>query len=174
MRLSLRRPRRAVAGGLSILTAALALALLAPASGLAATTTHVTCNLDLFALIAQPAPTAANIGTVSCNKFGLISGIQRDSSVTTRTSPLTGSFTGPFTMYFPLGTLTGTFTIGFVTTVCCNPLRITGVTYNGTVQVTGGTGAYFRVRGDGTVTGFSPDAKRTQLTEQLALTGFLF
>ena len=113
---------------------------------------------------------------MSCNKFGLVPGIQRDSSVTSRnpSNPLTGSFTGPFTMYFGHGTLTGTFTINFVTTICCSPPRINGVTYNGTVQVTGGTGAYYRVRGAGTVTGFSPDAKRTQLTEQLALTGFLF
>jgi hypothetical protein len=173
VRRSLRPLRRATAGALAILTAALALTLLAPATGLAASA-NVTCNLDLFALIEQPAPTAANVGSVRCDHFLLRSGIQRDSSVTTRTSPLTGSFTGPFTMYFPYGNLSGTFTIGFVTTVCCNPLRITGVTYNGTVQVTGGTGALYRVRGSGTVTGFSPDAKRTQLTEQLALTGLPF
>ena len=91
--------------------------------------------------------------------------------MTTRTGPLTGSFTGPFTMYFEDGSLTGTFTIGFVTTVGGNPLRITGVTYNGTVEVTGGTGDYRRVRGSGTVTGFSPDAVDTQLTEKLSLTG---
>jgi hypothetical protein len=163
----LRRPGRATAGGLSLLTALLALAV--PSSGLAAGTTNVMCQLDLVALIPQPAPTAANAGSTQCDVFG--KGGQLDSSVTTRTSPLTGTFTGPFTMYFKRGTITGTFTIGFVTTVCCSPLRITGVTYNGTVQVTGGTRAYSNVRGSGTVTGFSPDAKRTQLTEHLVLTG---
>jgi hypothetical protein len=164
----LRRPRRAVFGGLTVLTAALALAV--PSSGVAAGTTNVTCQLDLIALIPQPAPTAANVGSVMCDApFGI--GGQSDNSVTTRTSPLTGSFTGPFTMYFKRGSISGTFTIGFVTTVCCSPLRITGVTYNGTVQVTGGTGDFRNVRGSGTVTGFSPDAKRTHLTEHLALTG---
>ena len=168
-----RRARNVVVGGLSTVIATLGFA--APSSafefGLGSSQPkNVTCNLWLRALIPQPAPTAANIGLVRCDN-GIGYGAQRDSSVTTRTSPLTGSFTGPFTMYFEDGSLTGTFTIAFVTTVGGNPLRITGVTYNGTVEVTGGTGDYRRVRGSGTVTGFSPDAVNTQLTESLTLTG---
>jgi hypothetical protein len=173
MRSSSRRTRRVLVGGLSTVIAALGIS--APASAVtfgfaSSQPKSVTCNLWLHALITQPAPTAANIGLVRCDK-GLGFGAQRDSSVTTRTGPLTGSFAGPFTMYFEDGSLTGTFTIGFVTTVGGNPLHITGVTYNGTVEVTGGTGDYRRVRGGGTVTGFSPDAVDTQLTEKLSLTG---
>jgi hypothetical protein len=165
--------RRAVVGGLSTVIATLAIA--APASAFtfgfgSSQARNVTCNLRLHALIPQPAPTAANVGIVRCDN-GIGWGAQRDSSVTTRTGPLTGSFTGPFTMYFEDGFLNGTFTIAFVTTVGGNPLHITGVTYNGTVDITGGTDDYRRVRGGGTVTGFSPDAVDTQLTEKLALTG---
>ena len=168
-----RRARRLAVGGLSTAIATLAIA--APASAFtfgfgSSQPKNVTCNLRLRALIPQPAPTAANIGIVRCDN-GIGWGAQRDSSVTTRTSALTGSFTGPFTMYFEDGFLLGTFTINFVTTVGGNPLRITGVTYDGTVEITGGTGDYRRVRGDGTVTGFSPDAVTTTLTEKLTLTG---
>lgn len=49
---------------------------------------------------------------------------------------------------------------------------IAGVVYTGTVSVTGGTGAWRRIRGSGTVTGTSPDAKVTSLTEKLTLRGF--
>jgi hypothetical protein len=173
MRPSPRRTRRAIVGGLSTVIAMVGLAASASAATFGFGSSQpktVTCNLWLHALITQPAPTAANVGLVRCDN-GIGYGAQRDSSVTTRTSPLTGSFTGPFTMYFQDGFLTGTFTIGFVTTVGGNPLHITGVTYNGTVDVTGGTGDYRRVRGGGTVTGFSPDAVDTQLTEKLSLTG---
>jgi hypothetical protein len=170
---SSRRARHLAVGGLSAVIATLGIA--APASAFSfgfgsSQPKNVACDLRLRALIAQPAPTAANIGIVRCDN-GIGWGAQRDSSVTTRTSPLTGSFTGPFTMYFEDGFLNGTFTINFVTTVGGNPLHITGVTYNGTVEVTGGTGDYRRVRGGGTVTGFSPDAVTTTLTEKLALTG---
>jgi hypothetical protein len=173
MRPSSRRTRRAVIGGLSTIVATLAIA--APASAFtfgfgSSQPRSATCDLRLHALITQPAPTAANVGIVRCDN-GIGWGAQRDNSVTTRTSALTGSFTGPFTMYFEDGFLNGTFTIGFVTTVGGNPLHITGVTYNGTVTVTGGTDDYRRVRGSGTVTGFSPDAVDTQLTEKLSLTG---
>ena len=167
------RVRKLVVGGLSTVIATLVMAAPAPAFTFgfgSSQPKNVTCNLWLHALIPQPAPTAANVGVVRCDQ-GIGWGAQRDSSVTTRTSPLTGSFTGPFTMYFEDGFLLGTFTINFVTTVGGNPLHITGVTYNGTVEITGGTGDYRRVRGSGTVTGFSPDAVDTQLTEKLTLTG---
>jgi hypothetical protein len=162
LRRSSRRLRSTVVG-LSTAFAALAIAAPAPAA------TNITCNLQLVAVIPQPAPTAANVGLTKCDKLG--QGAQTDSSVTTRTSALTGSFTGPFEMKFKKGSLLGTFTINFVTTVGGNPLHITGVTYDGTVTVTGGTGAYAGVTGGGTVTGFSPDAVFTNLTENLTLNG---
>jgi hypothetical protein len=130
---------------------------------------QVTCKLVLYATIKQPAPTAANFGSSRCSP-PLGAGVQQDSSTTTRTSPLTGSFTGPFKMFFDRGSLKGTFTIKFVTTVDA-ALNITGVTYTGTLRITGGSGRNRRARGTGTLTGFSPDAVRTQLTEKLTLTG---
>lgn len=131
---------------------------------------HVGCTLHLNAIIKQPAPTAANFGTASCdNEFG--EGVDHDSSTTTRTSPLTGHFTGPWKLYFDEGTVSGILTINFVTTVGGSPPAITGVTYDGTLQVTGATGRYKHVRGTGTVTGFSPDAVKTQLDEVFTLTG---
>lgn len=130
---------------------------------------QITCKLTLYATIKQPAPTAANFGATNCSPpFG--SGVQRDSSTTTRASPLTGSFTGPFKMFFDRGSIHGTFTIAFVTTVDA-ALKITGVTYKGTLKVTGGSARNKRVRGTGTITGFSPDAVKTSLTEVLTLTG---
>jgi hypothetical protein len=136
---------------------------------------QVVCNLNLYAIIRQPAPTAANFGTTQCNR-GLGGGVQQDSSTTTRTTATTGSFTGPFKMFFDEGTIYGRFTISFVTTI--EPLATTppsfairGVDYVGTVRVTRGSGRYSHVRGSGTMAGHSPDAVQTQLVERLTLTG---
>ncbi len=151
--------------------ATMALPAVAPAA-----TRKITCKLDLFATIPQPAPTAANFGRTSCGKpFGV--GVQKDSSTVTRTSLTAGVFEGPFKMFFDTGTIKGTFKIAFVTTLGppVSPSTfptIAGVVYTGTVKVTGGTGAWRRIRGNGTVTGTSPDAKRTALTETMTLRGF--
>jgi hypothetical protein len=177
--------RSAVAVGLSSVIAAAAVA--APASAvkppitLPATAkkprkpTHVSCTVNLWAIIRQPAPTAANFGTTRCSHgFGL--GVQQDSSTTTRTSLTTGSFTGPFKMFFDQGTIYGTFTIGFVTTLAppappATLPTIAGVAYRGTLKVTRGSGRYAHARGGGTLTGSSPDAVQTRLDEHLMLTG---
>ena len=169
------RLRGAGRKGLVALVAASALTAALPATALAKTR-KVTCKLDLFATIPQPAATAANYGSTSCGKpFGF--GVQKDSSTVTRSSLTTGVFEGPFKMFFDTGTIKGTFKIAFVTTLAppvppATLPTIAGVTYTGTVAVTGGTGAWRRIRGKGTVTGTSPDAKRTSLTETLTLSGF--
>jgi hypothetical protein len=161
--------------GLVALVAASAITAALPAAA-PAKTRKITCKLDLFATIPQPAPTAANFGTSSCGKpFGF--GVQKDSSTVTRSSLTTGLFEGPFKMFFDTGTIKGTFKIAFVTTLAppvppATLPTIAGVVYTGTVAVTGGTGAWRRIRGTGTVTGTSPDAKRTSLTETLTLRGF--
>jgi hypothetical protein len=74
-------------------------------------------------------------------------------------------------MFFDRGTIAGTFTIAFVTSLDPATNAITGVTYKGMLKVRRGTGAYRNVRGSGTVEGFSPDAVKTHLTEKLRLTG---
>ena len=169
------RLRGAGRTGLVALVAASALTAALPAAA-PAKTRKITCKLDLFATIPQPAATAANYGSTSCGKpFGF--GVQKDSSTVTRSSLTTGVFEGPFKMFFDTGTIKGTFKIAFVTTLAppvppATLPTIAGVTYTGTVAVTGGTGAWRRIRGKGTVTGTSPDAKRTSLTETLTLSGF--
>jgi hypothetical protein len=161
---------------LATLVAALSVAALttvAPASGKvaarAAKTKSITCNLTLFAIIPQPAPTAANFGTTKCTKpFGR--GVQQDASVTTRTSPTTGSFTGPFKMFFNDGTIKGTFKIAFRTTLDA-AYKLVAVNYAGTLKVTFGTGKFKKVKGTGTLSGVSPDAVKTALIYKLRLRG---
>ncbi len=161
--------------GLAAIIATCATVVALPAAATAKTRT-VTCKLDLFATIPQPAPTAANYGSTSCGKpFGF--GVQKDSSTVTRSSLTTGTFEGPFKMFFDTGTIKGTFKISFVTTLAppvppATLPTIAGVVYTGTLEVTGGTGAWRRIRGTGTITGTSPDAKRTSLTETMKLRGF--
>ena len=163
------RTRTAVIVGLSSLLAAAAVAAPAPATS-KRKPKQVTCDLTLFATIKQPAPTAANFGSANCGKpFG--AGVQQDSSTVKRTSLASGTFTGPFKMFFDRGTISGTFSIGFVTTLAPVTYAILGVMYKGTLKVTNGTGAYRRVRGQGTLTGTSPDAVKTTLVYKLNLTG---
>lgn len=148
-----------------------ALAIAPPVTGNASSprTKRVTCNLVLFATIPQPNARAANFGSARCGRpFG--TGVQQDSSTVTRSSLTTGQFTGPFKMFFDRGTIRGRFTIRFVTTLNAQ-YRIVGVRYTGTLRVTGGTAAYRRVRGSGTITGVSADAVRTELRERLTLRG---
>jgi hypothetical protein len=162
------RTRRTALVALSCVVATAGIA--AAASAATKKTKSVTCDLILFATIKQPAPTAANFGSANCGKpFG--KGVQQDSSKTTRTSLTSGSFTGPFKLFFDRGTIAGTFTIGFVTTLAPATYAITGVTYKGTLTITKGTGSYRRVRGTGTVAGTSPDAVKTALQYKLKLRG---
>jgi hypothetical protein len=163
------RTRIAAGIGLSSLIAAAAVAAPAPAA-MKKKPTQVTCNLTLFATIKQPAATAANFGSAACGR-GFGNGVQQDSSTVKRTSLAAGTFTGPFKMFFDRGTISGTFAIGFVTTLAPATYAITGVMYKGTLKVTDGTGSYRRVRGAGTVVGTSPDAVKTTLVYKLELTG---
>src|ERR1044072_4388548 len=95
--------------GLVALVAARAMTAALPAVA-PAKTRKITCKLDLFATIPQPAATAANYGSTNCGKpFGF--GVQKDSSSVTRSSLTTGVFEGPFKMFFDTGTIKGTFKI---------------------------------------------------------------
>ena len=125
---------------------------------------QVTCNLNLIAVKPPRTLYAENFGTVQCTPR-LGKGVQHDSSFVTPTSKFAGSYTGPFQMYFETGTVYGHFTISYVT----NPTTL-AVTHNGTLQIEGGTGKYKSYRGSGTLTGSSPDAIRTAVTETITLT----
>ena len=166
--------RRLTAAGLACALLAAAIGGLAYAKPGGTSAQHsrasdLTCDLVLYATIPQPAPTAANFGSADCGKpFG--HGVQEDSSTVTRTSLTTGSFTGPFKMYFDRGSVSGTYTMSFVTTLSPT-FQITNVDYEGTLTVTAGTGKNKHVRGTGTITGNSKDAKKTLLQYKLKLTG---
>jgi hypothetical protein len=163
------RTRKAALIGLSSAIALATAVVPAPAATKTAKARKVTCSLLLFATIKQPAPTAGNYGSAKCSRpFGR--GVQEDSSTVKRSSPTSGTFTGPFRMYFDRGTIKGTFSIAFVTVLAPATYAITGVLYKGVLKVTEGTGAFRRVRGTGTVTGTSLDAVKTTLTYTLKLT----
>ena len=127
-------------------------------------TERVSCSLSLIAVKPPRTIYAENFGTVQCTPR-LGKGVQHDSSFVTPTSKFAGSYTGPFQMFFQTGTLYGHFTISYVT----NPTTL-AVTHNGTLQIEGGTGKYKTYRGSGTLTGTSPDAIRTAVTEDITLT----
>ena len=159
----------AVAAGASLATvlavSALALAQRSPAGVKAAHPgLKVTCEIKLIAVKPPRTITAENFGELDCDPvFG--KGVQHDSSVVTPASQFSGSFTGPVKQFFDHGTLSGHFTIAYVT----NPTTL-AVTYDGTIEIESGTGRYKNVRGTGTLTGGSPDAIRSTITERLTLT----
>ncbi len=126
---------------------------------------QVSCELNLIAVKPPRTLTAENFGTIACDKKFLGEGVQHDSSTVTPTSQFAGHFTGPVKQFFDKGTLSGTFTINYVT----NPETL-AVTYNGTIDLTKGTGRYRHLKGTGTLTGASPDAIRTKIQEELTLT----
>jgi hypothetical protein len=126
-------------------------------------TRHVSCDLKLTAVLPPRTLTAENFGTVVCNKvFG--EGVQHDSSVVTPTGQFMGHFTGPVKQFFDKGTVSGTFTISYVT----DPTTL-AVTYDGTIELTSGTGRYKHVKGTGTLQGASPDAIHSTVHEELTL-----
>ena len=125
---------------------------------------EVTCAIKLIAVKPPRTITAENFGEIACAP-SLGDGVQHDSSVVTPTSQFSGSFTGPVKQFFDKGTLSGHFTISYVT----NPTTL-AVTYNGTIDIEAATGRYKNLRGHGTLRGGSPDAIRSTITEELALT----
>ena len=166
------RVRTVVVGvGASVATL-LAVSALAVAGKPAKTTTEpngknrvkVTCTINLIAVKPPRTITAENFGTIDCSPR-LGKGVQHDSSVVTPTGQFQGSFTGPYQQFFNTGTLFGHFTISYVT----NPQTL-AVTYNGTIEVEGGTGKYKNYRGKGTLQGGSPDAIKSTITEVVTLT----
>jgi hypothetical protein len=125
----------------------------------------VSCELKLHAVKPPRTIEAENFGTISCDKKFLGEGVQHDSSTVTPTSQFSGHFTGPVKQFFDKGTLSGTFTISYVT----DPTTL-AVTYNGTIDITKGTGKYKGLKGTGTLVGASPDAIKSTIQEELTLT----
>jgi hypothetical protein len=124
----------------------------------------VSCTTNLIAVKPPRTLYAENFGTLACTPT-LGKGVQHDSSFVTPTGRFSGSFTGPYQQFFEVGTLYGHFTISYVT----DPTTL-AVTYDGTINIDGGTGKFKNFRGSGTLKGGSPDAVRSTITEDLTLT----
>jgi hypothetical protein len=163
------RTRTVVVGvGASLATllavSAFAVASSAPPAKATKANEKVSCAISLIAVKPPRTITAENFGSLRCTP-ALGKGVQHDSSFVTPTSKLAGSFTGPYQQFFETGTVYGHFSI----TYTVDPATF-AVTYTGTIAIEGGTGKYKRYRGAGTLSGASPDAIHTALTEDLTLT----
>ena len=114
-----------------------------------ASNADVTCTLQLQTL-APPGASGEDFGTVNCSStFG--KGVQHDTLTVTPTSPTTATVTGPFKQFFDRGTIHGTIKLTASATTAG------AVTYTGTAKISGGTGAYKRVRGSAKVECSSQD-----------------
>jgi hypothetical protein len=120
----------------------------------------VTCKVTLVAT--RSSTTAAeNFGTLSCSA-PLRKGVQHDTARITGTGSTAGAYNGVLTLFFSTGTLRGTYRTSFT-------VADKTVTYDGTLKISSGTGAWQGVTGTGTVTGTSTDAVHSRLTDKLAL-----
>ncbi len=134
---------------LTITTALAALAALGvtSANGAAAKGERVTQLRCAFELFAQGPPQGV---PPSANSFGLVScprpfghGLHYSSAVATPTGPGTGRVAVSFKKFFDRGTIRGTVAGTFTAS------SQTNVTYAGRATVTGGTGRYKHVTGNG-------------------------
>jgi hypothetical protein len=131
------------------LAATLAVATATAAGAGATKDTAFTCTLRLQTL-APPGASGEDFGTVSCaSMFG--KGVQHDTLTVTPTSPTTATVTGPFKQFFDTGTIHGTVTL------TASATSASAVTYTGVAKISGGTGAYKRVRGSAKVECSSQD-----------------
>jgi hypothetical protein len=119
---------------------------LAPGSGVAAKPAKVTrlaCSLTLNAQ-GQPNPSGIHLGFAAC-PAPLGRGLHYNTYTVTPTSPGHGTIASRFKNYYDRGTTKGTAALTFAAT---SP---TNITYTGTVTFTGGTGAFRRIKGKGTI-----------------------
>jgi hypothetical protein len=125
-----------------------------------ATTKNVTCRETLVATKAA-ADNSENFGTVTCSTpFG--KGVRHDTATLAAPVKTAGAFTGGLKLFFNTGTLRGTYHLNFT---ILNKV----VTYDGTVKISSGTGAFAGVTGSGTTAGTSDDGVHGTITEKLTL-----
>lgn len=102
------------------------------------------CGLQLIAQ-GKPNPSVVHFGFPACSApFG--KGLHHSTITVTPSSPTSGSIAGRFKNYYNAGTVRGTVAMTFSATSPEN------VTYTGTVTYTGGTAAFRRAKGTGTIT----------------------
>ena len=141
-----------------MITAALvATAALAIGSGTGASATskkakQISCTFELASQGPPQGtpPRAISFGLVSCPR-PLGNGVHYGSSVATPSGPGQGTVAVSFKKYFDRGTFRGTVAGTYAATSPPNSV------YKGTVTVTGGTGAFRRIRGGGTIDCTSSD-----------------
>jgi hypothetical protein len=126
----------------------------------ATTTKNITCRESLVATKAA-ADNSENFGTVTCSTpFG--KGVRHDTATLAAPVKTAGAFSGGLKLFFNTGTLRGTYHLNFT---ILNKV----VTYDGTVKISSGTGAFARVTGSGTTAGTSDDGVHSTITEKLTL-----
>jgi hypothetical protein len=124
------------------------------------TTKNITCRESLVATKAA-ADNSENFGTVTCSTpFG--KGVRHDTATLAAPVKTAGAFSGGLKLFFNTGTLRGTYHLNFT---ILNKV----VTYDGTVKISSGTGAFAGVTGSGTTAGTSDDGVHSTITEKLTL-----
>jgi hypothetical protein len=81
-----------------------------------------------------------------------------------------GNLTGTYTMYFPTGSVHGTYALTPGDSLPSGPTTFDSATYTGTATATGGTGIYKHGVGHGTLTCSTPDSVHLSCRGQLKLT----
>ena len=120
----------------------------------------LTCKVTLVATRSST-DAAENFGTLSC-PAPLRKGVQHDTAKITGKGSTAGAYNGALTLFFSTGTLRGTYKTSFT-------VANKTITYDGTVKISSGTGAFKGVTGTGTITGTSTDAVHSRLTDKLSL-----
>ncbi|HUO73099.1 MAG TPA: hypothetical protein VMU39_20190 [Solirubrobacteraceae bacterium] len=110
--------------------------------------------------VTPPVSQGSEYGSAACGKL-LGSGVQADNF----TVDDTGDTVATYTLYFPLGSIHGSYDL----TPQEGSLNFLTVDYLGTLTVTGGTGAYQGMKGTGTMTCSSADGIHTSCTDTLEL-----
>ena len=133
--------------------------------------TKVTCKLDL---IVQPDPGQTAVtpaaeggtryGTARCGKV-LGQGVEQDSFAFLTS----GDLKGQYKQYFGTGSAHGAFTLTPGDSPPSTSTTFSTESYTGTYTITGGTGAYEKALGKGTVSCTTQDSVHLSCTERIKL-----
>jgi hypothetical protein len=139
------------------------------ASSTSKSSQRVLCSTKTSVMVANgemsvqpPASQGDEYGTASCGKL-LGSGVQRDSF----TVPASGDTIARFELYFPTGTVHGTYDL----TPQAGSFNFLETDWTGKMKVLGGTGAYKGATGTGTMACKTLDGVHTTCTDRLKLKG---
>jgi len=116
--------------------------------------------------VLPPVQQGSQYGAVHCAKL-LGSGVQADSF----TLLDTGDLQGKYAQYFGVGTIHGTFALtADDTSPPSSTTTFASVSYTGTIKVTGGTGAFKKATGQGTLKCASVDGVHFTCNETVRVT----